>query len=41
MSSEIIVVLVMVALALAALGFLEIHSRRNKARQEKEQASDE
>jgi hypothetical protein len=41
MSSEIIVVIAMVALALAGLGVLEINSRRNRARIEKEQASDE
>lgn len=36
MSSEIIVVLLMVGLALAGLGYLELNSRRNKARQEEE-----
>jgi flagellar basal body-associated protein FliL len=41
MSSEIIVVLVMVALALAGLGYLEMNSRRNKAREEQEKRSDE
>jgi len=41
MSSEIIVVLVMVALALAGLGYLELNSRRNKAREEQEKRSDE
>ena len=41
MSSEIIVVLVMIGLALAGLGYLEMNSRRNKARNEKERTSDE
>ena len=40
MSSEIIIVLVMVCLAIAGLGYLEANSRRNKARQE-EETSDE
>ena len=39
MSSETIVVLVIVALAIAGLAYLEIHSRRNK--QKEEQKSDE
>jgi flagellar basal body-associated protein FliL len=38
MSSEIIVVLVMVALAIAGLAYLEMNSRRNKARKEEEKA---
>lgn len=37
MSSEVIVILVMVALAIVGLIYLEIHSRRNK-RREAEQA---
>lgn len=42
MSSEIIVVLIMIGLAVAGLGYLEMNSRRNKARQEEEEeASDE
>ena len=41
MSSEIIVVIVMVALALAGLGYLEMNSRRNKASKKEEKASDE
>jgi hypothetical protein len=41
MSSEMIVVLVMVALALAGLGYLELNSRHNKAREEQEKRSDE
>ena len=32
MSSEVIVILVMVALAIGGLVYLERHSRRNKAR---------
>jgi hypothetical protein len=40
MSSEIIIVLVMVGLAVAGLGYLEVNSRRNKARQP-EETSDE
>ena len=39
MSSEAIVVLVIVALAIAGLTYLEIHSRRNKRNEE--QKSDE
>jgi len=39
MSSEAIVVLIIVALAIAGLVYLEMHSRRNK--QEKERKSDE
>jgi flagellar basal body-associated protein FliL len=39
MSSEIIVVLVLVALAFAGLGFLEINSRRNKAKKEEEKGT--
>jgi hypothetical protein len=39
MSSEAIVVLVIVALAIAGLVYLEMHSRRNK--QEEESKSDE
>jgi hypothetical protein len=39
MSSETIVVLVIVALAIVGLAYLEIHSRRNK--QKEEQKSDE
>jgi len=39
MSSEIIVVLVMVALALAGLGYLEINSRRNKASKKEEEGT--
>jgi hypothetical protein len=34
MSSEVIVVLVTVALAIAGLAYLEIHSRRNKQTEE-------
>jgi hypothetical protein len=34
MSSEVIVVLVIVALAIAGLAYLEIHSRRNKRNEE-------
>jgi len=41
MSSEIIVVLVMVAVALAGLGYLEMNSRRNKASKKEEKARDE
>jgi hypothetical protein len=36
MSSEAIVVLVIVALAIAGLVYLEMHSRRNKPSEEKE-----
>jgi positive regulator of sigma E activity len=36
MSSEAIVVLVIVALAIAGLIYLEVHSRRNKQSEEKE-----
>ncbi len=35
MSSEIIVVLVIVALAIAGLAYLEIHSRRNNQNEER------
>jgi hypothetical protein len=35
MSSEIIVVLVIVALAIAGLVYLEMHSRRNKESEER------
>ena len=41
MSSEIIVVIVIAALALAGLGILEMHSRRNKESKGEEKASDE
>jgi flagellar basal body-associated protein FliL len=41
MSSEIIVVLVMVALAIAGLGYLEMNSRRNKAPKEEEGRKEE
>jgi type II secretory pathway pseudopilin PulG len=41
MSSEIIVVLVLVGLAVAGLGYLEMHSRRNQRSKKKEQASDD
>ena len=41
MSSQIIVVLVMVVLALAGVGYLELNSRRNKPRQDDEKPSDE
>jgi hypothetical protein len=37
MSSEIIVVLVMVALAIAGLGYLEMNSRRHKATKKEEE----
>ena len=37
MSSEAIVVLVIVALAVAGLVYLEMHSRRNKQGEEKEE----
>jgi flagellar basal body-associated protein FliL len=39
MSSEIIVVLVIIALAIAGLVYLELHSRRNK--QKGQEKSDE
>ena len=39
MSSEIIVVLVIVALAIAGLVYLEMHSRRNK--QSEDETTDE
>lgn len=39
MSSEVIVVLVIVGLAIAGMVYLEIHSRRNK--QDEERKSDE
>jgi len=35
MSSEIIVVLVLVVLAIVGLAYLEIHSRRNKQKEER------
>ncbi len=35
MSSEVIVVLVIVALAIAGLVYLETHSRRNKKKEER------
>lgn len=42
MSSEVIVISVIVALAIAGLAYLEIHSRRNKRNEEKsEQVSEE
>jgi hypothetical protein len=42
MSSEVIVVLVIVALVIAGLAYLEIHSRRNKQNEDKEKVmSDE
>lgn len=41
MSSEIIVVLVLVGLALSGLGYLEMNSRRNKRSKEGKKASDE
>ena len=40
MSSQIIVVLVMVVLAILGLGYLEMNSRRNQGKEE-EKASDE
>jgi type II secretory pathway pseudopilin PulG len=36
MSSEIIVVLVIIALAIAGLIYLEMHSRRNKQKERRE-----
>jgi type II secretory pathway pseudopilin PulG len=41
MSSEVIVVLVIVALAIAGLVYLEMHSRRNKRDAEEKAMSDE
>jgi hypothetical protein len=41
MSSEAIVVLVIVALAIAGLVYLEMHSRRNKRNEEKTLKNDE
>ena len=41
MSSQIIVVLVMVVLAILGLGYLEMNSRRNQTNEEEEKASDE
>jgi hypothetical protein len=41
MSSEVIVVSVIVALAIAGLAYLEIHSRRNKQSEEGNKGSDE
>jgi len=41
MSSQIIVVLVMVVLAILGLGYLEMNSRRNQTSKEEENASDE
>jgi flagellar basal body-associated protein FliL len=41
MSSQIIVVLVIVVLAIAGLVYLEMHSRRNKQSKEEKVASDE
>jgi flagellar basal body-associated protein FliL len=41
MSSEIIVVLVMVVLAVGGLVYLERHSRRNKGREAEKSASEE
>ena len=41
MSSQIIVVLAIVILALAGVGYLEVNSRRNKPRPEEEDANDE
>ena len=41
MSSQIIVVLVMVVLAILGLGYLEMNSRRNQTNKEEEKASDE
>jgi hypothetical protein len=39
MSSEIIVILVMVALAVGSLVYLEMNSRRNKRREEQQPKS--
>jgi len=41
MSSEIIVVLVIVVLAVAGLVYLEMHSRRNRQSKEKNVTSDD
>jgi hypothetical protein len=41
MSSEAIVVLVIVALAIAGLAYLEIHSRRNQQNEKRKVRSDE
>ena len=40
MSSQVIVVLIIVALAIAGLAYLEINSRRNKRNEERETMSD-
>jgi Tfp pilus assembly protein PilV len=40
MSSEVIVVLVIVVLAIIGLAYLEIHSRRNTRKEEASQQSD-
>lgn len=41
MKSEIIVILVMVALAVGGLVYLEMHSRRNKQREEQQSKSED
>jgi Flp pilus assembly protein CpaB len=41
MSSEIIVVLVLIALAIGGLGYLEMNSRRNKRSEEQQIQSKE
>ena len=41
MSSEAIVVLVILALAIAGLAYLEMHSRRNKQSKEEKVTSDD
>ena len=41
MSSEIIVILVLVALAVAGLVYLEMHSRRNKQREDENLRSED
>jgi len=40
MSSQVIVVLIIVALAIAGLAYLEINSRRNKRNEERETMND-
>lgn len=39
MSSEVIVILIMVAIAIVGLFYLEMHSRRNKRRAEEQAES--